>query len=65
MRFGIELPLLNVGNPKWPARLTGRSNDPGGRRKQIPLQYAGIGESYGCALIPTGRTKKLPWRSDF
>jgi hypothetical protein len=23
MRFGIELPLLNVGNPKWPARLTG------------------------------------------
>jgi hypothetical protein len=24
MRFGIELPLLNVGNPKWPARWTGR-----------------------------------------
>jgi hypothetical protein len=23
MSFGIELPLLNVGNPKWPARLTG------------------------------------------
>jgi hypothetical protein len=23
MRFGIELPLLNVSNPKWPARLTG------------------------------------------
>jgi len=23
MRFGIELPLLNLGNPKWPARLTG------------------------------------------
>jgi hypothetical protein len=23
MRFGIELPLLNVGNPKWPARLRG------------------------------------------
>jgi hypothetical protein len=23
MRFGIEFPLLNVGNSKWPARLTG------------------------------------------
>jgi hypothetical protein len=23
MRFGIELPFLDVGNPKWPARLTG------------------------------------------
>jgi hypothetical protein len=25
MRFGIALPLLNAGNPKWPARLTGGS----------------------------------------
>jgi hypothetical protein len=49
MRFDIELPLLDVGNPQWPARLTGRINDPDARRKQIPLQYAGIGGSYGCA----------------
>jgi hypothetical protein len=49
MRFDIELPFSNVGNPKWRARLTGQTNDPGDRRKQIQLQYAGIGESYGCA----------------
>jgi hypothetical protein len=28
--------------------LTGRTNAPGGGRKQIQLQYAGIVESYGC-----------------
>ena len=47
MRFGIELPYLNVANPNRPARLMGRTNDPGSHRKQIQLQYAGIGESYG------------------
>jgi hypothetical protein len=45
--FGLN--LSEEGNSKWPARLTRRSNDPGGRRKQIQLQYAGIGGGYGCA----------------
>jgi hypothetical protein len=39
--FGLD--LIEEGNPKWPARLTRRTNDPAGRRKQIRLQYAGIG----------------------
>jgi hypothetical protein len=47
-----------VGNPKWPARLTGRTNAPGGRRKQIRLQYAGICESYGYRLIEIVRARK-------
>jgi len=47
MRFSIELPFSNIGNPKWPARLTGRTNAPGRLRKQIQLQYAGIGGGYG------------------
>jgi hypothetical protein len=38
-----------VGNPQWPARLMERTNDPGGCRKQIQLQYAGIGGSYSRA----------------
>jgi hypothetical protein len=45
--FGLD--SIEEGNPKWPARLARRTNDPGGRRKQIQLQYAGIGGSYGCA----------------
>jgi hypothetical protein len=45
--FGLD--LIEEGNPKWPARLTWRTNDPAGHRKQIQLQYAGIGGSYGCA----------------
>jgi hypothetical protein len=39
--FGLD--LIEEGNPKWLARLTRRTNDPAGRRKQIRLQYAGIG----------------------
>jgi hypothetical protein len=39
--FGLD--LIEEGNPKWPARLTRRTNDPADRRKQIQLQYAGIG----------------------
>jgi hypothetical protein len=34
--------------------LDGRSNDPGGGRKQIQLQYAGIGGSYGWASEASG-----------
>jgi hypothetical protein len=49
--FGLN--LGEEGNSKWPARLTRRNNDPGGRRKQIRLQYAGIGGSYGCASEAT------------
>jgi hypothetical protein len=63
MRFSIELPFSNVGNPKWPARLTGRTNAPGGRRKQIRLQYAGICESYGYRLIEIVRAGKRKARS--
>jgi hypothetical protein len=42
-----RIALLEPGHPKWPARLTGRTNALDGRRKQIQLQYAGIGGSYG------------------
>ena len=42
-----RIALLERGHPKWPARLTGQTNAPGRLRKQIQLQYAGIGGSYG------------------
>jgi hypothetical protein len=57
--FLCGLDLIEEGNPKWPARLTRRTNDPAGRRKQIQLQYAGIGGSYGCASEALGARRLL------
>src|ERR1700722_13083850 len=46
----LDMPCsLIAGQSEMACPLTGRTNDPGYRRKQIQLQYAGIGESYGCA----------------
>jgi hypothetical protein len=43
----LFLSSVNIaGSPLGPAR-SRQTNDPAGHRKQIPLQYAGIGAGYG------------------
>jgi hypothetical protein len=47
--FNMMIFLFERGRSEIACPLDGRTNDPGGRRKQIQLQYAGIGGSYGWA----------------
>src|SRR5258708_29184318 len=44
-----RIALVKRGQPEMACPLDGWTNDPDGRRRQIHLQYAGIGGSYGCA----------------